>query len=272
MNLAQLLNSDLPIINFDLETDGLTEGSRVVEIGQQVHRPDGEILEWNSYVNPGRPIDPGAVATHGITDARLTGCQKCGRPREEHTDHEFKIIPTFIQLASSLANGYRNCHFSGKNIRFDLGIFDGEFRRARVPWSYSEAAIIDTDRLEALLEPRDLSSLYRRRLGKEPEGAHSALADVRMTHEILVDQLQKSEGKLPLDVRRLHELQWPGWIDCEGKIRRGKDGVVRIQFGKHRGTDVRRVDPSYWSWVLKQDFSTEFKALAARMAKGEFPT
>lgn len=282
MNLAQLLNLERPLIVLDCETDGVSDGSRIVEIGHQVHRPDGSIMEWRTLVNPGRPISPETTAIHNISDEMVQGCRECDRPLSMHrgeamspgipTRHceGFKPWPSFIHLALNLARGYSNCDFAGKNVRFDLGILAGEFRRAKVEWGYAGARILDADRLEALGEPRDLSTLYKRRTGRDPVDAHSALADVRMTTELIVAQLEAFE-KLPHSLAKLHELSWPGWIDTEGKIRKGKDGVVRVQFGKHRGSDVLKVDPSYWTWVMKSDFSPEFKALCGEMATGRFP-
>lgn len=279
--LASIIRLERPLIVFDLETDGL-KNARIVEIGHEVHKPDGTVAVYRTLVDPERPISAESMAVHGIKDEDLKNCVRCGAPRDSHAaeslddlrpsaDHEFRAVPKFVQIAKSIATGYSNCDFAGKNIRFDLRVMSEEMQRVGVPWFYAGACVIDAERLEALLEPRDLSSLYRRRLGREPEGAHGAADDVRMTREILCDQLSKGGRILPLDLRRLHELQWPGWVDAEGKLRRGKDGNVSLTFGKHYGVDVRRVDPSYWKYVIGADFSAEFKALAAGMAAGRFP-
>jgi DNA polymerase III epsilon subunit-like protein len=230
------------------------------------------VSAWRSLVRPGVPIGS-SEAVHGISQTDLEACRVCGRPEAaHHADQagmcDFSPWPMFSNLARNLAHGYSNCHFAGKNVRFDLRVLAAEFARHRVPWSYAGAFVLDVDRLEALLEPRDLSSLYRRRLGREPDGAHRADNDVRMTVELLVDQLQKSNGVFPLDLAAIHELSWPGWLDSEGKIRRGKDGVVALTFGKHAGVDIRRVPADYWSWVRKNDFSAEFKDLVSRIQAG----
>ena len=235
--------------------------------------------KWRSLVRPGVPLGS-SVDVHGITDADLAGCRACGAAREAHgvsSDTEplceaFQPWPEFSTLARNLAHGYSNCHFAGKNVRYDLRVLAEEFARYRVPWSYAGALILDVDRLESLLEPRDLSSLYRRRLGREPEGAHRADNDVRMTVEILCDQITKRGDAFPLDLAEIHALSWPGWIDSEGKMKRGKDGVVSLTFGKHAGVDIRRVPRDYWTWLLRDNFSTELKAIVEKiLVKGEYP-
>lgn len=280
--LAKLLRSDRPLLLFDLETTGLKpETARIVEIAHEVHRPDGSVAAWRTLVRPGVPVGE-SFHTHKISDEMLEGCRDCAvyngevSPRADHPrafedlpSHEFKPWPRFLDLAQNLAKGYSNCDMAGKNVRYDLRVLAAEFARAGVAWSYAGARVLDADRLEALLEPRDLSSLYRRRVGREPDGAHRADHDVRMTRELLEAQLRAAD--LPLDLARLHELQWPGFIDAEGKLRRRKDGAVVLTFGKHQDVDVRRVDPSYWKWAAGADFSAEFKALAREMALGRFP-
>lgn len=281
MSLAQLLKLERPLILFDLETTGLNvEEARIVELAHEVHRPDGTVSVYRTLINPGVPLGESS-AIHGITEADLLACQACGKLIADHVVSEVALepctaprgVPKFINLAPNLARGYSNCDFAGKNIRYDLRVMNAEFKRVGIPWSYVGAAVLDADRLEAALEPRDLSSLYRRRLGREPEGAHRADNDVRMTREILEDQLTKGGDILPLDLRRLHELQWPGWLDAEGKFRRVKSGAVEITFGKHVGTDVRRVPRSYLEWMAgpKGDFQADTKKLALQMVGGVFP-
>lgn len=270
---AKLFSLTRPLIVFDLETTGL-RGSRILEFAFESYRPDGTTSAYRTLVNPGIPIPPETTAVHGITDDDMARCQRCAGTPDEHPHdacQDFRPIPRWEGLAQNAARGLSDCDFGGKNIRFDLEVMTGEMRRVGVPWSYRGAAILDADRLEAILEPRDLASLYRRRTGREPEGAHRADNDVRMTAEVLVDQIVRGEGALPRDLRQLHELQWPGWIDSEGRFRRRKTGEVALSFGQHRDVDVRRVPPTYWKWMAGADFSDEVKDLARECAAGRFP-
>lgn len=65
-------------IVIDTETTGLSprEGHRIVEIAAV--ELDGVRIgrRWHTLLDPGRSVDPGAIAVHGITDADLKGQPK----------------------------------------------------------------------------------------------------------------------------------------------------------------------------------------------------
>jgi DNA polymerase-3 subunit epsilon len=279
--IHQLLNLTRPLFVLDVETTGLdVQTARIVEIGFQEWTAEGMIREWRSLVNPGVPIPEAATAVHRITDAMMKSCQVCGGTRIEHpvesfpsgqvgTCLEFHIVPTFKQLASSLASGFRDCDFAGKNVRIDLRLLTAEIRRAGQIWSYAGARIVDVDRLEQLAVPRDLGALHEKYVGRKHDGAHGALADARAAATVIAKQLE-AHAALPRDLDALHAAQWPGWLTSAGEFRM-IDGVAMIMFGKHRGrmTDVPR---DYWDWILGEAFPDDVKALATRALMGEFPT
>lgn len=295
MNLHQLLAIKRPLIMLDTETTGLDpKDARIIEIGFQVWTADGLQKEWRSLVNPGVSIPPETTKVHGITDAVVQGCRftdaddpsPCGEPQECHwfpsmeygtteadrpTDaHPFRPWPTFAQLAPNLAKGLTDVDFAGKNVRYDLRVLAAEMERAHTAWSYLDARIVDADRLEKLGEPRSLSHLYKKHVGRDPEDAHQALADVRMTTEVIEAQLRKYDA-LPRDLDLLHAAQWPGWIDPEGKFK-FVDGVACIgQWGKWAGKPMRSVERSYWQFIIDKDFSADVKKLAMDALMGVFP-
>jgi DNA polymerase-3 subunit epsilon len=235
-------------------------------------------------INPLVPISAEVSAIHGITDAKVQSCQLCHgiEPRETHdeavSDHSFKPWPIFKQLAPSLAKGFSDCDFAGKKVRYDLQIMDHEMRRAGQPWSYAGARIIDADRLEQLAEPRSLSHLYKKYTGKDHEGAHGALADVRASSEVIIAQLERYDV-LPRDLTALHELSWPGWIDGEGKFRYINGVACFSQWGKFANRPMRdpevnrpgRNGQTYWDFILTGTFSEGVKELARAAKLGKFP-
>lgn len=286
--MKDLLTLDRPLIVLDCETTGLdVQAARIVELGFQLFEGafpgDGPKKEWRSLVNPGVPIPADATKVHHLTDVDVTGCRVCDRPRALHLQPPvgtignptqecsgFRPWPAFAQLASNLAKGFSDCDFAGKNVRYDLRVLSAEFARAGVAWSCVDARILDVDRLEQLGEPRHLSDLYRKHVGRELDGAHQALADVRATTEVIAAQLTKY-AKLPRDLRRLHELQWPGWIDSEGKFRFVGSVPCFSQWGKYAGRPMREADVGYWDFILSKDFSADVKALASAAKLGEYP-
>lgn len=281
--LHTVLNLTRPLVIFDLETTGVrVDSARIVEMAFRIYTAEGTTKHWRSLVNPGIPIPPETTETHHIKDSDMVGCRLCGQHSSSHpvpdsegggagnACPEFKPIPFFKDIAETIAKGFSNCDFGGKNIRFDLQVLDAEMRRNRQPWSYEGAAVLCADRFEQIGEPRSLSALYKKHTGKDLVGAHSALVDVDASIEVMVQQLTKYATALPRNLRSLHELQWPGWIDAEGKFRfKGNEPV--ITFGKHNGTPMRQVPRSYWTWIAGNDFSPEIKRIAEEAAKGNFP-
>lgn len=272
--IHHILSLTRPLIIPDCETTGLDPKSdRIIELGFQLWTANGLEKEWRSLINPGVPLTPESMKVHGISEQSLISCQRCSALRENHPSlecAEFHGVPSFLQIAPSLAKGFCDCDYAGKNVRFDLRILSAEFARAKIEWSYIGARIIDVDRLEHLGEPRTLAALYEKHLGKKMEDAHQALADVRATTELLVAQLKKYR-ELPRDLDQLHEAQWPGWIDGEGKFA-FIDGVACFgRWGKYAGRPMSVADQGYWDFILRGDFSADVKKLASEAKMGRFP-
>lgn len=304
--IHKLLTLTRPLIILDTETTGPdTQKDRIIELGFQMWTAEGLAKEYRTLVNPGIPILNAVTGKHGITDVHVQGCSSCvksgieavlKRPtcREEHPVSnegfissapdgvkgpcmEFKPWPTFKQLAANLAKGFTDCDYGGKNPRFDLRITAEEMKRNDQPWSYADARIIDADRLEAWLNKRSLSHLYRKYTGLKLEGAHGALIDVQASTTVIVNQLgqltQNEDEAVPLprDLDALHALQWPGWIDPDGKFK-FIDGVPCFsQWGKYAGRAMKDADVGYWDFVLRSDFGVDVKALAGNAKLGKFP-
>lgn len=95
----------------DTETTGLEvrEGHRIIEVGcvellgrQLTNR------HFHQYVNPGRPVDPGAFAVHGISDDMLAD------------------KPQFAAIAQSFLEFVRGSTLVIHNAAFDLGFLNRE--------------------------------------------------------------------------------------------------------------------------------------------------
>lgn len=275
--LHQLLAIKRPLIVLDTETTGLDpKDARIIEIGFQVWIADGLQKEWRSLVNPGVPIPPESVKVHHIDPTIMDKCAKCYGEKSSHDERSpsvcdaWRPIPTFAQLAPNLAKGLTDVDFAGKHVRFDLRTLAAEMERARVAWSYLGARIVDADRLEQLGEPRSLSHLYKKHVGRDPEDAHQALADVRMTTEVIEAQLRKYDT-LPRDLDQLHELQWPGYL-CDGGQFKMINGIATCCFGKKwNGRPMKDVDRGYYEWIMREDFPADVKKLAMDALMGVFP-
>lgn len=235
------LELDRPLAFLDLETTGLSPArDRVVELAVLRVQPDGEVMERVRRFNPGIPIPPAATAVHGIADADVAD------------------EPPFASRARSLADLLEPCDLAGFNIRrFDLPMLLAELQRAGVPFSLEGRRVLDAQVVFHREEPRDLSAAARFYLGRELEDAHSALADIRATAEVLGTQLQRYEH-LPRDADGLHRYcdEVAPFQTALERWFREDEGKRVFRRGKHKDrplSQVAREEPDYLRWMLGLD-------------------
>ena len=285
MRINELLILERPLIVLDAETTGVDVNvDRIAELGFQKWDASGMLKEWRALINPGIPMPNAAADVHGITDEVLRGCRDCGLPVSAHPARygthsgepceSWTPLMLFSQIASNLSYGFSGCDFAGKNVRFDLRILAAEMRRASVDWSYADARVIDAERLEQIAVPRTLTDLHKKYTGEAHEGAHGALSDVQASLTVIERQLEQHTS-LPRDIAALHALQWPGWVDPEGKFRFVNGVACFGNWGKYAGKPMSSTPADYWDFILKttgpQAFSPDIKALAAAAKLGKFP-
>lgn len=280
LRIATRLKITRPLVCVDLETTGTALGiDRIIQIGVQKARtaacgachgqyPNGcdtcmatgqviEITEWTTFVDPQLPIPAEATITHKITNGMVAGA------------------PTFGDLAGTLIQGFCGCDFIGQNVRFDLRFLEAEFKRVGRPWSYADARVLDTKRIDEILSPRTLKALVEKYLKRQITDAHDAMADIRWTTEVLAAMLEATwEPALPNTVEELHALLWPrdiGWVDSSGKVV-WRNGEACIAFGKKwNGVPLRRVSKDYLVWMLTSDFPEDVKTIARDALSNKFP-
>ena len=235
-----------PVAFLDIESTGLNRAQdRIVELALLILHPDGRVDERVRRFNPGIPIPPEASAVHGISDADVA---------EEEP---------FPRRARSLAGLLENCDLAGFNIRgFDLPMLLEEFRRSGVSFDVRGRRLVDAQMIFHRQEPRDLAAAARFYLDDDHAGAHSALADVRVTARVFAAQLSHYQD-LPADMDGLH-----GYCDqvrpFETQFERWFSGTALESYvfrrGKHRGkrlAEIAAEHPDYLEWMLKLDDMAE---------------
>lgn len=243
-----------PIIFFDLETTGLDVAKdRIVEMSFIKVSPDGEKEIKTRRINPQMPIPTASTAIHGIKDEDVA---------EE---------PAFNQVARSLYNWIEGCDLGGYNSnKFDVPLLVEEFLRAGVEVDLSQIKLVDVQNIFHKKEQRTLSAAYKFYCGKEIENAHSAQADIEATYEVLLAQLERYEDLEP-DVEFLSTFSRANRnVDFAGRIICDENGVEIFNFGKHKGravTEIFRVEPSYYDWMMKGDFALDTKNVISRIWK-----
>jgi len=230
-----------PIVFFDLETTGVNVASdRIVEISWLKIMPSGQETSFTQLINPTIPIDPKAIAIHGITD------------------EDVKDKPAFKEIARSLARELEGCDLAGYNSnKFDIPLLAEEFLRAEVDFDMGKRKFIDVQVIFHKMEQRTLSAAYKFYCQKELTDAHTAEADTLATYEILKSQLDRY-NELENNVEFLSGFsQQNRNVDFAGRIILNDKDVEVFNFGKYKGEPVESVlqkDPGYFGWILKGDF------------------
>jgi len=230
-----------PIVFFDLETTGVNVASdRIVEISWLKIMPSGQETSFTQLINPTIPIDPKAIAIHGITD------------------EDVKDKPAFKEIARSLARELEGCDLAGYNSnKFDIPLLAEEFLRAEVDFDMGKRKFIDVQVIFHKLEQRTLTAAYKFYCQKELTDAHTAEADTLATYEILKAQLDRY-NELENNVEFLSGFSMQNRnVDFAGRIILNDEDVEVFNFGKYKGEPVESVlqkDPGYFGWILKGDF------------------
>jgi ATP-dependent DNA helicase DinG len=184
------------LIAFDLETTGLdTARDAVIEIGAVRFRGDRIEEQFQTLVNPGRPLDPVIVELTGLNDAMLGGA-----PRLKDVIDDFNTFVGDLPLL-------------GHNVQFDLAFMLRE-------GLFHENEYLDTFDLASVLLPA--SSRYNLRalaqeLGIPVFESHRALEDAQTTRQVFLRLYEKAlqiPGPVLDEITRLgQEIEWgAGWV------------------------------------------------------------
>ena len=163
--LQSLLSDADRLVVVDVETTGLYNSDRVVEVAAVTVDPTGRIVdEWDTLIDPQRDVGPTHI--HGVTASMVSAA------------------PTFEEVAAALANRLYGAVLVAHNLAFDARMLTNEY-----------------DRLGARLVPGDGVCTLRlgggkladvcRLCGIELTHAHRALGDARATARAL---LQLADG------------------------------------------------------------------------------
>lgn len=159
----------------DTETTGLEvkKGHRIIEIGcveLLERRPSGRT--FHCYVNPGREVDEGARAVHGISDEFL------------------RDKPRFAEVAAEFLAFIAGSEVIAHNASFDVGFLDAELRLldAQLGKLADHAQILDTLVLAREKYPGQKNNLDAlcRRLGVDSRHRelHGALVDAWLLADV----------------------------------------------------------------------------------------
>jgi DNA polymerase-3 subunit epsilon len=242
------LNLKNPIVFFDLETTGVDiVKDRIIEISLVKVVPGSDELVVKTRRI--KPVDDNGQVMHIPEEATAV---------HHITDEDVADMPTFRQIAKSLAELIKGCDIGGFNSnRFDVPMLAEEFLRAGVNIDLKKRKFVDVQTIFHKKEQRTLSAAYKFYCGKDLEGAHSAEADTLATYEVLMAQLDRYDD-LPNDIAALAEYsQQNRTADYAGRILYDEKDREVFGFGKYKGQSVEEVfrkEPSYYDWMMNGDF------------------
>lgn len=208
------------VIVFDTETTGRVD-PQIIEaawiVVSDIDAGDGSFSSISRFAagyRPDKPIELGAMATHGIIEDDLTGCAP-------HTD--FKL-PDGVDI------------IIGHNIDYDWeAAGKPDVRRictlalARKLWPD-----LDSHTQSALLY-----HLHDHRIARALcKNAHSAEADVENLTRVLAEI-----------VRKTHATSWDHLYEISEAARIPDT----MPFGKHKGVPIAEVPRDYMVWLMKQE-------------------
>lgn len=143
----------------DTETASLQGG--LVELAYIEVDDDLKVVdEFCVRINPERPIEPGAFAAHGISDAEVAGC------------------PTMAEIAAA-HDLMKITHFAGHNSAFDLRMLKGYVNPTYTLCTLALARQYITGTTNHKLET------LKNELSFPDQKSHSALGDVYTTLDLL---------------------------------------------------------------------------------------
>jgi DNA polymerase-3 subunit epsilon len=163
----------------DVETTGTSHGGgdRVTEVAAVAVECGVVTEEFQSLVNPGRPIPWRITDLTGISNAMVAGA------------------PAFHEIADELSRTLAGRTFVAHNAAFDWGFLSAEFARAGRPEALEGSPLCTVRmarRLLAHLPRRNLDSVAQH-YGVEIDGRHRALGDARATARVLLGLLRDVE-------------------------------------------------------------------------------
>ena len=177
-------------IILDTETTGLDPkmGHRLVEIGAVElinHTPTG--VNYQTYINPERDVDPGAQEIHGLTNEFL------------------KQHPAFGDISAEFVNFLSDSTLIIHNAPFDLAFINMELSRLGVAPISSER-VIDTLVLARKKFPgaqANLDALCRRfAIENRHRELHGALVDAALLADIYIELIGGKEPTLGLSAKK----------------------------------------------------------------------
>lgn len=230
------------LLALDFETTGLslTEDLPVqVSLVLREHT-NGHYLDYplvDQLCDPGKPIDPGATAVHGITDAMVAGMPS-----------SWSVVEYAAQMAAYYAQGRESYLVGFNSNNFDVPMANNILQRQAFTLPHIDVlrfARFYFPEVRGLMGGKTLGELHQVFLNRTLEGAHGAQADVIGTLDLLRAMQVRAQVTL-------------AQLASEQSIARA---YPVLPLGKHIGKPISEV-PYSWAKFLsaKTDLDPDLRA------------
>lgn len=245
-----MTSNNANIVFFDLETTGLDmKTDRIIQIGMvKVNKETMEVIDAiEQKVNPcGVKSSQEAIAKHKITDEELLA------------------YPKFVEIADSVLEFLEGCDLAGHNcIHFDIPFLMEEMSKCGRAFTIEKRRIFDTKVMYNHYHQMHLEDIYKQLCPNADLDceSHDAICDTQMCIDIYKAMVKEHT---PTE-QELDEINGNNTrIDVSGFFVFNESMKVCMGKGKYAGKEIELVDPSYFSWMINQDFPQETINLARR--------
>ena len=237
------------IVAYDVETTGISiQNDKIIQLSAVKFDKDFNIIDtFDHYILPTGEwhMSAGAFNVHGIS--------------EQFIMENGKFLKDIAQEFLDFIDGCDLLSYNGN--KFDIRMLIKDLRQEGFAFDFTNKTFYDSYLLESKLFPRNLSALYKKYTGKELDGAHNSLNDVKATVEIFkhqVDLFKQTQTEMDDVFGYISSFDESKLICVDGSIKRGSnpDSPEELVFarGKYKDIDIMEVcvrDFSYIKWFME---------------------
>lgn len=212
-------------ICLDCETTGLDAvADRVIEVAVMKFTLNEVIDQFESLIDPERPISESSMKIHHISDEMV-------RDKPKICD----VLPRLLEIIGSYP-------IVGHGIKFDVELIALACEASGVKHQLRYNKLVDTLRLARLYGESPINSLevLRKHFNVPEEGAHRAMSDVIVNTEVFKHLSRKFKS--------LHEI----FLALDRPI------LMKVMpLGKHKGRPIKELPLDYLRWAANKDFDQD---------------
>lgn len=230
------------IVSIDCETTGLDQkNDYIIQLSAVKFNPETfEVIDtWDNIILPLRKfiITKNALNTHSLT--------------EEYVKAHGK---TLKELGQSFLDFIKDCDYLSYNGNsFDFKFLIKDFSQAGFEFPVIGKIFYDAYAMECKINPRDLSSVYKKYIGDTFDDAHNSLNDSLATIKIFEAQQKvlKNNTEELNKWRENHVLTFTGSIRYTSSSKDNE--MIVFSYGKYKDSDVYKIalqDTEYFKWYM----------------------